>query len=160
MHLIRRPHSARPLLELVGEGEGLYTEFKRKVHSPQKIARPIAAFANTGGGVMLIGIDDDGSIVGIQSEKEALEVVYEAIRHHIDPVPDVDAYIEMHRRRMVLAIVVPESARKPHFHLSTAIDSNTGKSCTVRKVYFREGSCSRAMTDEAAFRMKSAAGCR
>ncbi|TCD48536.1 ATP-binding protein [Chlorobium sp. N1] len=160
MHLIRRPPSAPPLLDIVGEGEGLRTEFKRKVHSPTKIAKPIAAFANTCGGIMLIGIDDDGRIVGIQSEKEALEIVHEAIRRHIDPVPDVEAYVEMHRKRMVLAVVVPESPHKPHFHLSTSLDSHTCRPCTARKIYFREGSSSRAMGEEDAALMMRNAACR
>lgn len=160
MHLIRRPPSAAPLLEIVGEGEGLHTEFKQKVHSPPKIARPIAAFANTGGGTMLIGIDDDGRVVGIQSEKEALEIVFEAIRRHIDPLPEVEAYVEMHRKRMVLAIVVHESLRKPHFHLTSSIDPETGRPRTVRRIYMREGSSSRAMSEEEAGLMEEAAACR
>ena len=62
-----------PLLDIIGQGESRNTEFKRLVHSPPKIAKSIVAFANTEGGVILIGVDDDKRITGIHSEKEMLE---------------------------------------------------------------------------------------
>ncbi|HHE33181.1 MAG TPA: ATP-binding protein, partial [Chlorobaculum parvum] len=71
------------LLDLVAKGEGISIEFKRLVHSAPKIARSIVSFANTEGGVILIGVDDDRRIVGIQSEKEMLAVIDEAVRYHV-----------------------------------------------------------------------------
>ena len=71
------------LCELVAEGENERTEFKRLVHSQCKIAKPITAFANSSGGIILIGVDDDKRIVGIHSEKETLEIVHDAVRFHI-----------------------------------------------------------------------------
>ena len=47
---------------IMKEGEGLTVEFKEK-YSP-KIANDIVAFANTKGGNILLGIDDNGKIVG------------------------------------------------------------------------------------------------
>ncbi|HEY4613790.1 MAG TPA: ATP-binding protein, partial [Bacteroidota bacterium] len=58
---------------LVQEGEGFEVEFKRKVSSAEKISRALVAFANTKGGMILFGIDDDGSIVGVESEKTEVE---------------------------------------------------------------------------------------
>ncbi|KAA6232874.1 ATP-binding protein [Chlorobium phaeovibrioides] len=149
MNFIRRPASASPLLDIVSRGEGLYTEFKLKVHSPPKVAKPIAAFANTLGGTMLVGVDDDGSIKGIHSEKEALEIIHEAVRHHIDPIPDISAYVEIFRKRLVLVIIVPESTSKPHVHCKEPIEAGCGTEGSIRKVYIREGSHSRALADGA-----------
>ena len=60
----------------IGEGENTYLEFKRKVSSPEKIARTISAFANTKGGYILFGVDDDGTIIGVRSEKEEIELIF------------------------------------------------------------------------------------
>ena len=49
----------------IEEGEGFEIEFKRKVSSPEKIARALIAFANTKGGTILFGVDDDGSVIEI-----------------------------------------------------------------------------------------------
>ena len=57
------------LKELIAEGESTTLEFKRKFTSPEKIAKEIAAFANTKGGYLLIGVDDDKRIYGVKSDR-------------------------------------------------------------------------------------------
>lgn len=147
MKLIRRPpeHS---LLERIALGEGITTEFKRLIHSPAKIARPLSAFANTRGGTMLVGVDDDGRIVGIHSEKEAIEVIHEALTRHIDPQPEATLWVDEYKRRMVLGVEVLESPDKPHFHIGEGRDPDTGRKRTERKVFIREGSHSKAATQD------------
>lgn len=58
------------LLKRIRQGEGLKQDFKYAVNDSRKIARTLSAFANTEGGVLLIGVKDDGSIRGIRSEEE------------------------------------------------------------------------------------------
>jgi predicted HTH transcriptional regulator len=148
MPLIRPRSVTFSLLEVVAQGEGLRTEFKRLVHSPAKIARSISAFANTSGGHILIGVDDDGRIVGIRSEKETLEVIDDALRFHIDPVPLLDVHVEEYKRRMVLVLSIPESVDKPHFHVGQALSRATAAHGEERRVYIREGSHNKAATDD------------
>lgn len=136
------------LPELVAEGENSQTEFKRLVHSPSKIARPIAAFANTAGGIILIGVDDDKRIVGIHSEKETLEIVHEAVRYHIEPEPEIDIFVEEFKRRLVLMVFVPESPGKPHYHLEHPIGCKAGKTEPKKRVYTREGNRNKALCDD------------
>jgi predicted HTH transcriptional regulator len=150
------PKSSPPtLLDLVGQGENLHTEFKRLVHSPQKIARSIAAFANTAGGVILIGVDDDKRIIGIESEKETLEIIYDAVRFHIDPAPFIETHVEEYKRRMVMLVEIPESTDKPHFHVESAIRRDKGQREVERKVYTREGSHNKAATEDRICLMQS-----
>src|SRR5712664_591347 len=70
---------------LIEEGEGFAVEFKRRISSPEKIARTVISFANTKGGTILFGVDDDGSIVGVESEKSEVELVEIAGREFTDP---------------------------------------------------------------------------
>jgi predicted HTH transcriptional regulator len=155
MSLIRPKFATPPLLDLVGQGETGHTEFKRLVHSPQKIAKSIAAFANTSGGVILIGVDDDKKIIGIESEKETLEIIYDAIRYHIEPEPVIETHIQEYKRRMVLLVEIPESPDKPHFHIESVIRHDTLKRVVERKVYTREGSHNRAATEDRICLMQS-----
>jgi predicted HTH transcriptional regulator len=99
---------------LVEEGEGFELEFKRKVSTPAKIARTLIAFANTRGGIMLFGVDDDGSIVGVVSEKEELNLIYTAGEFFCEPpiVPDIE--IVPYNHRDVIIASVEESDDKPH----------------------------------------------
>ncbi len=54
------------LMELIRNGESLDREFKsdRRVISDREIYEEVVAFANTSGGVLLIGVEDDGKITG------------------------------------------------------------------------------------------------
>lgn len=52
----------------MGESENL--DFKFAVNDSLKIAKSLVAFANRGGGTLLIGVKDNGSIVGVKTEEE------------------------------------------------------------------------------------------
>ena len=47
---------------IIKEGEGLSVEFKERFTT--KIDRDIVAFSNTRGGILLLGVDDNGKVVG------------------------------------------------------------------------------------------------
>jgi predicted HTH transcriptional regulator len=148
MPLIRPKSVPFSLLETVARGEGLSIEFKRLVHSPAKIARSISAFANTSGGHILIGVDDDRRIVGISSEKETMEVIDDALRCHIEPDPALGVHVEEYKRRMVLVVSIPESEDKPHFHVEETLCRRTGIRAVERRVFIRDGSHNRAASDD------------
>ena len=101
--------------ELVDAGEGLRVEFKRKVSTPEKIAREMIAFANTSGGTIIFGIDDDKSVVGVVSEKGEMEFITLAAVELCDPPIAYTLTIFNVHERDVLCIEIPESDRKPHF---------------------------------------------
>ncbi|NTU57788.1 MAG: ATP-binding protein [Chlorobiaceae bacterium] len=148
MPYIRSDYSMPPLLDLVSQGEGVCVEFKRLIHSAPKIARSIVAFANTSGGVILIGVDDDSRIVGIQSEKETLQVIDEALKLHIDPQPQVEICVEEYKRRMVLLVEIPESPDRPHYHMEQVLSRENGARTVERRVFIREGSHNKAATED------------
>jgi predicted HTH transcriptional regulator len=148
MTLIRPRSIPFSLLDTVAGGEGLFTEFKRLVHSPAKVARSISAFANTSGGHLLVGVDDDRRIVGISSEKETLEVIDDALKFHLEPAPSLDVHVEEYKCRMVLVVSVPESDDKPHFHIEETLCRKTGRRVVEKRVFIREGSHNRAATDD------------
>jgi hypothetical protein len=51
---------------VIHSGEGSTLEFRREVPDAISIAKIMSAFANTEGGLILFGIDDNGSVVGIK----------------------------------------------------------------------------------------------
>jgi len=73
------------LYKLIEEGESQTVEFKRKFSTPEKIAKEMIAFANTNGGYILFGVDDDKSIIGVRSEKEEIELVNSAALFYCEP---------------------------------------------------------------------------
>lgn len=99
---------------LLEEGEGFQLEFKRKVTSPEKIARALVGFANTKGGTILFGVDDDKSVVGVESEKTEVEMIQTAGRVYCDPPIEPDIEIMSHRGKDIIIAIVEESNQKPH----------------------------------------------
>ena len=55
--------------QLVAEGEHDHQDFKFEISDARKIARSISAFANTGGGRLLVGVKDNGKIAGVRSDE-------------------------------------------------------------------------------------------
>lgn len=104
----------RDIQELLVEGEGFQLEFKRKVPSEKKVARTLIAFANTRGGTILFGIDDDKGIVGVESEKIEVELIARAGAELCDPPIEPRIEIVPYRGKDIIAVHVEESHQKPH----------------------------------------------
>ncbi len=101
--------------DLIGQGEHTRLEFKRSLSSAHRIARTLAALANTSGGTLLIGIADNGKIVGIASEPREMEKIEEAADRLIEPALTVSYETLAPDGRLVLIIAIPESDEKPHY---------------------------------------------
>jgi ATP-dependent DNA helicase RecG len=56
------------LMEIIANGESSGIEFKRDDLRPEQLAKEVVALANLQGGRILIGIEDDGTITGLQHE--------------------------------------------------------------------------------------------
>jgi len=109
---------AHDIKELIVGGEGSQVEFKRKISSAEKIARALIAFANTKGGTILFGVDDNGSIVGVESEKTELDLIEIAVNQFCDPPIEPAIAIVPFNSKDVIAASVEESEDKPHYFLS------------------------------------------
>jgi len=72
------------LLEIIANGESSGVEFKRDVIVNHQLARELVAFSNLTGGMVLLGVDDDGSISGL-TRTDIEEWVMTACRDKIRP---------------------------------------------------------------------------
>jgi len=107
----------RDVNRLIEAGEGFTIEFKRRISSPEKIARTLISFANTKGGTVLFGVDDDGTVVGVESEKSEMEMIGIAATDFCDPVVEVMIDIVPFDGLDVIVCRVPESRTKPHYYV-------------------------------------------
>ena len=55
------------LIDLAASGEDGSRQFKSDVRNAESLASEMAAFANAEGGIILIGVADNGSIPGLES---------------------------------------------------------------------------------------------
>jgi predicted HTH transcriptional regulator len=104
------------LLELLRRPEGKTLEYKRDLSSPEGALKTLVAFANTGGGVLAIGVEDGtrhvlGLVDVLAVEERVANLVVDTIRPRI--VPDIE--IVPWRKTHVLVAQVYPSAARPHY---------------------------------------------
>lgn len=105
-------------IELIKKGEGLTVEFKRTIDTAYKIAKTIVSFANTTGGVLLIGVADNGEIVGIESELRELQKLEKAAGTLTNKPILISIKNQIIDSKLVLRIEIQESADKPHYAIN------------------------------------------
>lgn len=105
-------------LELIQMGEGLTVEFKRTLDSPYRIAKTLAAFANTSGGILLIGVNDNRETVGITSELKELQKLDKASSMLIESELLIRYKIIDIGLKKIIRVEIEESQDKPHYALN------------------------------------------
>jgi predicted HTH transcriptional regulator len=102
------------LEQLIRQGEGEQLEFKKKTTHPSRISRTLVSLANTRGGRVLVGVDDDGRIVGVRDAEEEMYLLRQAAEHYADPPLTLRIKELEQDGRTILVVTVPESPHKPH----------------------------------------------
>lgn len=104
--------------ELARRGEGLHIEYKRDLPSRERaseLLESVVAFANTGGGTILLGINDNGEMTGIETEPaNAEETIINWIAQKCDPRVVVHISRADIDDRTIVTIDVPLSLQRPH----------------------------------------------
>jgi predicted HTH transcriptional regulator len=117
----------RELHKLVAQGEGQHLEFKRKAAHPDKIMREVSAFANSQGGQLLIGVDDDQSLPGLKHPDEDEFVIKQAMAKHLRPAVRYDLHrVALGPQRAVLVFYIHPSPERPVFVIYN-FKRNTGR---------------------------------
>jgi predicted HTH transcriptional regulator len=99
---------------MIREGEHQKQDFKFCITDSRKIAKSLVAFANTDGGSLLIGVKDNGNVVGVQSDEEYYMVESAARIYSRPPVPFSTRQWHLDGKT-VLQVMVEPGTQKPHF---------------------------------------------
>lgn len=98
-------------LAVLPESEVL--EFKTRVPPPSSVAKQISAFANTRGGTLIVGVREDGEIVGIRDPARAKAVLERAVESVSPPVA-VESETVTVDGKQVLVATVRRGTRSPY----------------------------------------------
>lgn len=124
----------KKLQRLIEGGETSTVEFKRKLNETHKIAKELCAFANSKGGVLIVGVDDDGTVCGVMSEKTEAEIIRTACEFDLEPpiIPEIH-HFNLLGLELVVA-VIDESSSKP---INLISKNEAGQ--TIKRAYIRVG---------------------
>lgn len=130
---------------ILDTGENNAVEFKTGEVRPESIAREMVAFANTQGGIILIGVGDDGMPVGLSPDKNYEEWIMNIARNNVTPAIQVGYQEYNLGNRIIAAVNIPRGKDKPYQTLDA-------------KYLVRVGSTNRAASQAELLRLFQAAG--
>lgn len=102
------------LIKMIAEGEHQRQDFKYCINDSRKIARSMVAFANTDGGRLLLGIRDNGSVAGVQSDEEYY-MAEAAAKLYSKPPINFQTHQWLIEGKTVLEINIQKSDEIPHY---------------------------------------------
>lgn len=95
------------LLEIINNGENSGVEFKRDVVANHDLAKELVAFSNLNGGMVLLGVEDDGTISGITRqglEEWVMTTCRDKIRPGIIPFFEIVRDVELGRDLAIVSV--------------------------------------------------------
>jgi predicted HTH transcriptional regulator len=115
---VKEPESKPPypVKKLLDQGEGESLDYKKEVNSESKIAKTIVSFANHKGGKLLIGVNDNRTIYGINPEEERF-MLEKAAGFFCKPEIPIEITEWQIGRKTVLEVDIPKGEHKPYFAL-------------------------------------------
>ena len=100
--------------EIIRQGENQSVEFKRQLNKDKKeFIESVVAFANTNGGIILLGVDDRANITGFDEDKIE-ETIVNSIRSRCDPF--IEPKIEKMKidEKPIIIVRIDEGNNKPY----------------------------------------------
>ena len=103
-------------------GENTTCDFKESVErkQPKSWLKSVSAFANSMGGVLVFGVNDNGETIGLDNAKSDAEFISDRIKTFIDPVPDFELVTKpTDNGRMILEVHVASGDITPYYYVNS-----------------------------------------
>jgi predicted HTH transcriptional regulator len=104
------------LLQRISNGEDSYTQLKANITSSDKLAQEIVAFSNARGGLLIVGVEDDGTIQGLDDHdiRRVNQLIGNVINANITPPVYPLVEIVNIEDKKIIVIDIDEGANKPY----------------------------------------------
>jgi ATP-dependent DNA helicase RecG len=135
------------LLELIDKGEDSRTQFKKDINNAVQLAQEMVAFSNSKGGFIIVGVDDDANITGLDSSdiRRLNQLISNSANENVKPPITPFSEIIKVGDKKVLVIEIKEGVNKPY--------------CSAEGIYFTKvGSDKRKISQEELMRLFQESG--
>ncbi len=102
------------LQERIARWEGLHTEFKGRIGSPNELAKDLVCMANTDGGQLIIGVSEDRSIVGVEDTDATHQLVDNIAYNNCEPPLTVIQEVLAMGEAKVVVVNIPKGSQRPY----------------------------------------------
>lgn len=111
------------------------------------IKKTVVAFANTEGGILYIGINDAGEVVGLENIDDVMQQVANTLKDSI--APDIMPFVKIRavekKERQIIEVLVQNGTSRPYYIREKGLKPSG--------VYVRQGSSNQPLSDEGIRRM-------
>jgi ATP-dependent DNA helicase RecG len=149
------------LKSIIAKGEGHHTEFKERIIDNEELAKFITCFANTDSGQILIGVGDDGTIIGVDNIDETIRRIDDIAFNRCEPpVTVVQETVDI-EKRTVLVVNVPVGAQRPYRTIKGIYYVRSANRCrqasreelmrlfqSAKDIFYDETECYRSSLDD------------
>jgi len=121
--------SLKDLKAAVALGEDSHRQFKQDVTNADSLAAEMAAFANSEGGTIFIGVADDGTLPGLDKADVSRinQLISNASSQNVrSPITVQTANVAVAKGRLVIVLTVPKGLDKPYFDRNGVIWLKSG----------------------------------
>lgn len=102
------------LLEIVKKGEDSYTEFKEERAHSDQLAAEIVAFANTEGGNLIVGVSDEGEIIGVTNLDKEMQRIDNICANNCEPTVYTTIEKLVIDDKKILIVKIPKGTQRPY----------------------------------------------
>lgn len=104
------------IITILSQGEDTFNQFKKNITNPDSLAAEIVAFSNGSGGRIFIGVDDNGTIVGLTKDDvhRLNQMISNASSQNVTPPVNPTTMIATIEERRILVLEVPRGINKPY----------------------------------------------
>lgn len=106
--------NVKDLHRIVDAGENARVEFKSSIRNPETVARVVSAFLNAEGGQLIIGVDDQGELVGVKKAKALAERLNRQLADFITPPALWHVDVHCIEGKQFVVVEVAEGSDKPY----------------------------------------------
>ena len=107
---------ASELIKVIDRGEDSRHQFKEKITDARKLAPEMVAFSNSRGGMIIIGVNDKGELIGLSSPEigKVNQLISNAATNNVKPAINViTENIEIENKKIIL-VYINEGINKPY----------------------------------------------
>lgn len=123
------------LLTLLNQGENASVEFKQGNVRAEGLAREMIAFSNSYGGTIVVGVDDEGKILGVDGDKNYEEWVVNISRNNVIPPIHVSCHWVTLQGKGILLVEVPKGKDRPYQDNSGRFYVRVGSTNRIASLY-------------------------
>ena len=109
------------LNKLIAEATEIDFKVALEVKKPKSWLKSVSAFANGIGGVLLFGVDDDRSIVGLASAQQDAEAISRLIKERITPLPQFVLRPLQEKGKELLAVEIAAGRSTPYYYSADGV---------------------------------------